>query len=162
MILAVFSTEVALMQAVGKLRDARAGEVETYTPVEPEQGDNRSRMPLVILICGVAGAIAAFLMQAYATVIGYPLNVGGRPDMSWPAYVPTTFELAVLAAILGGFFGYMVVNRLPRLYEPVDESEAIRSASRSGYVLAVRRADRENANAILAALDPLAVEEVAE
>lgn len=162
MILATFPTETALMDAVARLRTGQAGDVETYTPTEPEQSEGGSCMPLVILVCGVVGAIATFLMQAYATTISYPLNIGGRPNLSWPAYVPTTFELGVLAAMLGGFFGYMIVNRLPRLYEPIDESEAIRAASRSGYVVAVRHADRDHTHAILAALDPLAVEEVAE
>lgn len=162
MILATFPTEPALMHAVEQLRAGHTGEVEIYTPTEPEPSEGGSCMPLVILVCGVAGAILAFLMQAYADAINYPLNIGGRPDMSWPAYIPTTFELGVLAAMLGGFFGYMIVNRLPRLYEPIDESEAIRAASRNGYVVAVREPDRDRTHAILAALDPLAVEEVAE
>lgn len=160
MIVATFPNEERLMHAVALLRARHAGKVETYTPTEPEYPSVHSVMPLIILICGVAGVVASFWLQVYATTTDYPLNVGGRPNLSWPAYIPTTFEMGVLWAVLGGFFGFFIVNRLPRLYEPIDETDAIRRASRDLYVVAIREPDRACAHEILGGLNPLTVEEV--
>lgn len=162
MIVATFPDEKRLMEAVALLRARRVGEVETYTPTELEDPPIHSIMPLVILVCGILGVVGSFLLQAYATAINYPLNIGGRPNLSWPAYIPTTFEMGVLAAMLGGFFGFFIVNRLPRLYEPIDETQAMRRASRDGYVLAIRRPDRTRAHEVLAGLRPIMMEEVGE
>jgi hypothetical protein len=162
MIVATFPDEKRLMDAVALLRARRVGEVETYTPTELEDPPIHSVMPLVILVCGVIGVAGSFFLQAYATTINYPLNIGGRPNLSWPAYIPTTFEMGVLAAVLGGFFGFFIINRLPRLYEPIDETQAMRRASRDRYVLAIRKPDRVRAHEVLAGLHPMAVEEVRE
>lgn len=110
---------------------------------------------------GLLGGMGGFGMQVYATTISYPLDIGGRPDFSWPSYIPATFELAVLGAVLAGMVGYMVVVRLPRLYDPVDESTAMRGVMTGGYVLVVRSPDAARVREILARHDPLTIEEVA-
>jgi hypothetical protein len=166
MILAAFRTEPELMRAAAALRDARLGAIETYTPTEPETENPIapafSPIPLVILAAGLLGTAGSFLLQTYATVRDYPLNIGGHPDFSWPAYIPTAFENGALVAMLAGFLAYVVVNRMPRLYEPVDESDAFRNASRDGYFLAIRQADEARARAALEPFRPELVQELAE
>lgn len=164
MIVAAFGTEQELIGAVALLRAEDAGTVETYTPCEFEERDlsdtRISRIPLMVLIVGVLGASGMFLLQTYATTVGYPLDIGGRPDFSWPAYVPSAFEVGVLSAMLAGFVGFLAANRMPRLYQPIDECEAFRNASRDGYFLSIVGPDLARARSLLAELHPALIAEV--
>ena len=156
-----FESEPALRAALEHF--AGWAEVETYTPV-PTDGDKhrRSPLPVAMLIAGVAGFGAFFGLMSYADVRAYPLNIGGRPDFAWPAFVPIAFEIGVLCAMVTGFVGFFIACRLPRLYDPIDECSILKSASRDGWFLAVRtdRTDRlEAARRTVASLHPTSLEE---
>ncbi|MGA3401694.1 MAG: DUF3341 domain-containing protein [Acetobacteraceae bacterium] len=153
-----FTTEHELTSALPSLREARLGAIETYTPAPIESGP--SILPLLVLIAGVAGAIGGFCLQSYANIVAYPIDIGGRPQFSWPAFVPIAFENGVLAAVLTGFVGYFVVNRLPRLYEPVDECDAMRRAMRDLWCVAIRTDDPRRARELLRAHTPVHIEEL--
>jgi hypothetical protein len=157
-LLAVFETEHELTTALGSLRTAGLGEVETYTPKPIESGS--SIVPALMLIAAILGAVASFCLQSYAGTLSYPLNIGGRPNLSWPAFVPIAFENGILAAVLAGFVGYLVVNRLPRLYDPVDESASIRHAMRDAWCAAIRTGEPDRARAVLRDLAPVRIEEL--
>lgn len=98
-------------------------------------------LPLLVLGAGVSGAIFAFATQYFATVISYPINVGGRPFNSWPMYVPITFELAVLFAAGTALIGMIVLNGLPQPYHPVFNVPEFQRASIDGFFLAVEARD---------------------
>ena len=108
-----------MQSALHRLRSAELGPLETYTPQPLAEGT--SPLPLAIFLAGVLAMAASFALQVYANVWAYPLDIGGRPRFSWPAFVPIALENGILAAVAAGFFGYLIVNRLPRLYEPIDE-----------------------------------------
>lgn len=161
-LLAAFPTEEALEQALDRLRAEVHAGIETHTPQPLESDPPRSRLPLVMLLAGLVGAFGTFGLEAYATMASYPINVGGRPYFSWPAYVPMAFEMGVLTAVGAGFFGFLIVNRLPALYDPIDESPAFRRASRDAFFVAVRTDDPQQAaraREVLDALAPIALEE---
>ncbi|MFS3135143.1 DUF3341 domain-containing protein [Gluconacetobacter sacchari] len=170
MIVAAFATEAGMREAAAEMRRGDPGFIETYMAMEPcaAEGEGEdgatggSILPAVMLVGGIVGGVGGFLMQAYATSVSYPQNVGGRPDLSWPSYVPATFELAVLGAVVAGMAGFLLLAGMPRLYDPVDEAACLRGAMLGSYVLVVRPADSARARRVLARHAPIGIDEVAE
>ena len=164
MILGLFRKEEGLAEAMRRLRDAEVGPLETYTPAPPRHEQVVSPIPVIILLAGLLGGAASLALQTYSYTIAYPFPIGGRPQFAWPSFVPTVFENAVLVAVAAGFLAFMLINRMPRLYEPIDEADLMREVSRDGWVVAIRSEDAgtlNHARTILHALEAERIEEVA-
>ena len=163
MIVAMFQHENTLAQALRCLRNERIGPIETYTPAPLEGEATASSIPFVVLLAGVLGAAASFGVQSYSSIIAFPFPVGGRPQFAWPSFTPTIFENAMLVAIVAGFAAFMIVNGLPKLYDPVDEAPSMRQASQNSWILCLRNEDHATlarARVLLGELGPVSVEEV--
>lgn len=163
MLLASFADEEALRRAAERFGREKVGEIETYSPA-PVFEDTSSPIPLIIMAVGVLSAVGIFLLQAYAYTLAYPIDIGGRPDLAWPSFIPMAFEGGVLFAIGAGVGAFFFLNGMPCLYDPVDEADMFREASRDGWLLAVRAGvgAGDRARALLAELRPEQVEEIAE
>jgi len=167
-VLAEFGRPEALVSAARAARE-RYGPVDAYAPYSVEGlaeavGFTHDRVPLVALLGGLTGGLGAYVLQWYTAVIDYPIDAGGRPLHSWPAFVPATFELAVLGAALAIFVGVWALNGLPRLNHPLFDVPDFDLASRDRYFLCIRARgatfDAEDAKRFLAGLGPLRVSEV--
>jgi hypothetical protein len=167
--LAQFASVPALLAAVKQLRMDGYTRLEAYTPFAVDGlaealGPVRNRIPLLMLLGGLAGGSGMLALQYYAAVIDYPIDVGGRPDASWPAFIPAALEMTVLFAALAGIIGMLVGNGLPRLNHPLFDSERFDAASRDGLFVLLRADDpRYEIDRVLhdlARLDPLHVEQV--
>jgi len=145
-LIAEYASEKQLISACRHVRSLGYQQVEAYTP-EPVHrlsqllGFRQSILPAVVLICGLAGAGAAYLMQWYSATIHYPLNIGGRPLHSWPSFIPLTFECGILGGAVGGFIALLALNRLPRLHHPVFSVVNFERASLDRFFLCVRGND---------------------
>ena len=167
--LARFGDAAALLLAVRELRGLGYTHLEAYTPYAVEGlaaalGGTRNRIPLLVLLGGVCGGFGTLWLQWYAAVIDYPINVGGRPDASWPAFIPAALEMTILFAALFGIIGLFIGNGLPRLNHPLFAVAGFEAASRDGFFLWLRaddpRFDPPRTHADLARLAPLAIEQV--
>ena len=165
-VMAEFATPQALLDAVHRCRSTSFRHLEAYSPFSidglPEAlGFTRNRVPLLTLIGGMLGGLGGYFMQWYSAVVDYPINAGGRPLHAWPAFIPATFELAVLGAALAAFFGFLALNGLPRLRHPVFDAPDFDLASRSRFFLCVRAAgaafDTDAAERFLRELAPVRV-----
>jgi hypothetical protein len=164
MMVALFRTEAVLADALRHLREARIGPLETYTPAPLQDERIVSPVPAIVLLAGLLGAAASLALQTYSFTIAYPFPIGGRPQFAWPSFTPTVFENAVLVAIAAGFAAFMIINRMPRLYEPIDEADVMREVSRDGWVIAIcseEAAVLDHARSILHGLNPERIEELA-
>ena len=112
-------------------------------PVEGLAGalGKRNRVPLMVLIGGIIGGAGAYYMMWYANVVSYPINIGGRPLHSWPAFIPITFELTVLCAGLTAFFGSLATCGLPKPYHPMFNLPEFERASQDRFFLCIEADD---------------------
>ena len=88
-------------------------------------------------------ASAPSCWKGYSAVIDYPINVGGRPLGSWPAFVPPAVEMAVLGAVLFGVVAMLTGNGLPRLHHPLFEVPEFERASADGFFLLLRSSEED-------------------
>jgi hypothetical protein len=147
-VMAEFGSASELLLAVARLRAMGLRKMDAYTPypireLEPLLGIERSFIPKVVLAMGLLGAGSGYALQWWCSATAYPLNVGGRPYHSAPAFIPITFETGVLFAALAAFVLPLVLAGLPRLHHPVFEIEGFESVSVDGYWVAVAADDPE-------------------
>jgi hypothetical protein len=139
-VVAEFAAEAPLLAAARALRAEGQADLDLHSPVPLHGADEAlglksSVVPRIALVAGLIGAATGYLLQWYTVGIAWPINVGGRPPHSAPAFIPVTFELGVLFSALAIFFGLFVLWGMPRLHHPVFEVEAFRSASVDGLWL---------------------------
>jgi len=160
---------------VGALLDcARAARAEGYTVVEayspmPVHGlaeilGWRNRLPAIVFCGGLVGACAGFGLQYWVSVIEYPLNVGGKPFNSWPAFIVPMFECTILFAAFAAVLGMFWLNGLPQPYHPVFNVERFVEASRDRFFLMVLsrdpRFELEGTRKFLERQEPISLEGV--
>jgi hypothetical protein len=160
--LAQFADVPELLAAVAQLRENGYTRLEAFTPFAVDGlaaalGPVRSRIPLLVLLGGLLGGLGTLALQYYSAVLDYPINVGGRPAASWPAFIPAALEMTILFAALAGIIGMLVGNGLPRLNHPLFNSARFEATSRDGLFVLVRADDpRYAAERVLHDLERLA------
>ena len=168
-LLAEFDDPTSLVEAATQARQAGFTSLDAYSPFPIEElhealGSHHTRLPLVVLIGGLVGCAGGYGLQYWASAIAYPLNVGGKPLHSWPAFIPVTFECTILVAALSAVLGMLALNGLPMPYHPVFNAERFARASRDRFFLCIEsddpHFDREGTRRFLEALAPATISEV--
>jgi hypothetical protein len=145
--------------------------MDAYSPYPIEElhealGSHHTRLPLIVLIGGLTGCIGGYGLQYWSSVIAYPLNIGGKPFHSWPAFIPVTFECTILIAALSCVLGMLALNGLPQPYHPVFNVPRFALASRNRFFLCIEakdpKFDVEGTRHFLETLEPREVSTVAD
>jgi hypothetical protein len=170
-IMAEFARPEELLAAARAAYDAGYRKMDAYSPYAVEGvaeaiGFRKTKVPLIVLMGGICGGLTAYGMQWYSAVIDYPLNVGGRPPHSWPAFVPITFELTILFASIAGLIGMLALNGLRKPYHPVVNAPEFKRASQTRFFLRIEARDQsfraDYVRSFLESLNPIKDTEVEE
>lgn len=170
-LMAEFPDPEALVEGAVRVQEAGYRQIDAFSPFPIEGlpdalGLGRTKIPLIVLLGGIIGGLGGFMMMLFSATVDYPLNVGGRPLNSWPAFIPITFELTILIAGLTAVIGMLILNGFPRPYHPVFNVEAFREhASRDGFFLVIEsedpRFDPDATRRFLEEMNPVGVHRVA-
>jgi len=170
-VLAEFASAEQLLVAVARARtETNHAVLEAYSPlpieglVEALGARGRDRIPFWMLLGGIVGGAGTFALEWYSAVWNYPINVGGRPTGSWPAFLPPAIEMSVLGAAIFGVIAMLISNGLPRWHHPLFAVKSFDRVTNDRFYLLVRAADPDfnahRAREFLQTLTPLAIEEV--
>jgi hypothetical protein len=169
--MAEFDEPQALLAATERAYEAGYRRMDAYSPYPIEElhhalGTPSTKLPLIVLIGGLLGCGGGLLLQYWVSAIAYPINVGGRPYFSWPAFIPVTFECTILAAALSAVLGMLALNKLPMPYHPVFNVARFALASRNRFFLCIEakdpKFDLEDTRRFLETLNPREVTTVAD
>lgn len=167
-LLAEFPNEERLIDAVRRARGEGYRQIDTFSPypiedMPAELGLSTHRMGWLSFLGGLFGFFGALAVQVL-TNWDYPINVGGRPILAWPAFIVVDFELMVLFAVIFPTLGMLYLNGLPRLHHPLFGTPRFHLATDDRFFLYVgsddRRYDAKKTRAFLKSLKPASIEEV--
>ena len=170
-LIAEFEDPNALIAATQRAHQAGYRRMDAYSPYPIEElhealGARHTRLPLIVLIGGICGCLGGYTLQYWVATMAYPLNVGGKPFHSWPAFIPITFECTILVAALSAVFGMLALNGLPMPYHPVFNVREFALASRDRFFLCIEARDplfrHDETRRFLESLNPVKIYEVDE
>jgi hypothetical protein len=164
-----FHSPGAVIEAAKRVHAAGFTKVDAYSPYPIEELTealdlHKSHLPLIVLLGGIIGFLAGWGLEYWAAVVEYPMNIGGRPLFSWPAFIVPAYETTILFAALGAVLGMLALNGLPQPYHPVFGVPGFALASRDRFFICIEsrdpKFDRHATSAFLASVGAAVVREV--
>lgn len=120
---AIFDSESAILKAAEKTRESGFRKFDAITPypvhgMEEACGIERSWIPYVTFVMGITGLGLGWLLTYWTSAVNWPLNIGGKPFHSLPAFIPIMFELTILFAALSSVVALLYACGLPKVNPP--------------------------------------------
>ena len=168
-LMAEFETPTELVAAARRTREAGFRKFDAFSPLPIHELDDAmdlhdNRVSLFTFIGGLIGCVGGFSLCVWCTT-AFPLDVGGRPLVSVPMFIPITFELTILIGGLTAAISMLLMNGFPTPYHPVFNVDRFVNASRNKFFLCIEaddpKFDRQATLAFLEALNPEEIAEVA-
>jgi len=167
-LMAEFETPTQLVSAARRTKEAGFRKFDAYAPYPIHELDDAmdlhdNRVSKFTFIGGLLGCIGGFSLASWCAAVAFPLNVGGRPLISVPMFIPVTFECTILIGGLTAAISMLVMNGFPSPYHPVFNVERFANASRNKFFLCIESADPKfDRQATASFLESLGPEEIAE
>lgn len=132
----------ALIAAAKTMREQGYTELDAHTPfplhgIDEALGIQRTYLPWIVLIAGVSGGLGLLGFILWANGIDYAFVVSGKPDFSFPAFIPPVFEASILLAAFGALFGMIIMNGLLKYSNPLFDSQRFRGVTTDRFFLVV-------------------------
>ena len=146
-LMAEFKTADDLLRAAGRTYREGYRDIDAFSPVPihglaEAMGQNDRTVSKIVLGGGLMGCLGGYSLAYWTSAIDYPLNIGGRPLHSWPAFIVPTFETTILLAAISAVVGMLALNGLPMPYHPVFNVKRFREhASSDGLFLVIEASD---------------------
>jgi ActD protein len=145
-LMAEFSGDKEILAAAKSAYENGYRQMDAFTPfpvdgLAESLGRKKPLIPLIVLVAAIGGGLGGYFMQWYAMALDYPINVGGRPLNSWPAFIPITFEMTILSGALAAIFGMLALNKLPEPHHPVFNVPKFERASTDKFFLCIEAGD---------------------
>jgi hypothetical protein len=146
-LVAEFDTTGQLLDAAGRVYREGYRKIDAFSPapvhgLAEAMGQDDRRIPKFTLFGGLTGMVGGFSLGYWVSVIAYPMNIGGRPLNSWPAFVVPAYETTILFAALSTTIGMLVLCGLPQPYHPLFNVKRFREhATNDGLFLCVEATD---------------------
>ncbi|MCE9558151.1 MAG: DUF3341 domain-containing protein [Armatimonadetes bacterium] len=143
---AEFKDPDALLVAAKKTREAGYMEIDCYTPfpvhgLDEAIGFKEAKVQWAILLAGIAGGLGGAALEVYVSAIDQPLNIGGRPMISWPSFFPVMYECTILLAGCTALFVMLALNGLPRPNHPIFNAVNFDRATQDRFFLCIEKKD---------------------
>ena len=168
-LMAEFEGPTEVVEAARSIHEAGYKKVDAYSPYPIEElaealGHHHSWLPLLVLVGGITGCLGGFGLAYWSSTIAYPMNIGGRPIHSWPAFIVPTFETTILFAAGTAVLGMLALNGLPEPYHPVFNVPQFARASKDRFFIVIEardpKFDLDATWSFLTSLKPRSVSEV--
>ena len=145
-LLAEYEDAHSICHAAEKVRDAGYQNWDVCTPfpvhgLDKAIGLKSSILPWMVLIAGISGCFLMFWLMIWVAAYAYPLNIGGKPTWSIPAFVPPAFEITILFSALTAVFGMFFLNRLPRFHHPLFHSKRFERVTDDRFFIVIEAKD---------------------
>lgn len=146
-LLAEYDSPKSIYHACENIRDAGFKRFDSYTPfavhgLDKAMGLGPSYLPWLVLCAGITGAFLAMSFMIWTSAYDYPLNIGGKPFLSIPAFIPVTFEVTVLFSGLTAVFGMFFLNKMPTYYDPLFSIDHFAKVTDDTFFVMIEAKDR--------------------
>ena len=144
--LGIFDDEDVLLHAIENIRTAGVKIYDVFTPfpvhgIDDALGIERSRLPIAAFFFGLCGTSFALWMQIYMLGFDWPMIIGGKPNISLPAFIPITFELTVLFCAFGMVITFFTITKM---YPKMKVNVMDKRATDDKFVMAIELKEGTN------------------
>jgi Protein of unknown function (DUF3341) len=170
-LMAEFETTTDVVKAAEQVRDAGYTKTDAFSPfpiheMDEALGIKRSILSFLIFGGGLTGLLTGLALVTWTHGFEYPIMVAGRPNLSYPAFIPPIYELTILFSAFTAVFGMLILNGLPQPYHPVFNVPRFNLASREKFFLLIEAEDEkfdyEETKKFMEGLNPQEVHDVDE
>lgn len=146
-LLAEYDSPAAIYHACEQIRDSGFRRFDSYTPfpvhgLDKAMGLGPSYLPWMVLAAGITGASLAMFFMIWTSAFDTPLNIGGKPLFSIPAFIPVTFEVTILFSGLTAVFGMFFLNRMPTYHHPLFSVESFSRVTDDRFFVLIEARDK--------------------